>query len=87
MQQWSPHTHTHPHQPAQQRMHPDMMIPSMYQNNSNDNGFPFHIPMSNPLPPSPVSSVLLSSPSSSCADEPNPSNNHRMSNPGMSLNC
>ncbi|KAI8890007.1 hypothetical protein K501DRAFT_290678 [Backusella circina FSU 941] len=73
-QQWSPH----------QRVHPDMMVPSMYQNNSNENNFPFN--MGNPLPPSPVSSVMLSSPSSSCTDERNPGHHRTMSNPNMSLN-
>lgn len=60
------------------------MMPSMYHN-SNPQNFAFPI---NPLPPSPVASVLLSSPSSSSDDQATVENyhKHRMSSGrGMNL--
>ncbi|KAI9486238.1 MAG: HSF-type DNA-binding-domain-containing protein [Benjaminiella poitrasii] len=53
---------------------PSIMMSSLYHNNNNNNNEPqqqgFSFPMvQNPLPPSPVSSVLLSSPSSSTDDQ------------------
>ncbi|CAO3644961.1 unnamed protein product [Mucor fragilis] len=71
-------------QQASQPQQPQMMMPSMYHN-SNPQNFAFPI---NPLPPSPVASVLLSSPSSSSDDQATVENyhKHRMSSGrGMNL--
>ncbi|GAN07006.1 winged helix DNA-binding domain-containing protein [Mucor ambiguus] len=80
-----PLNHWDQQQPSQQPQQPQMMVPSMYHNSNPQN---FAFPM-NPLPPSPVSSVLLSSPSSSSDDQTTAENYHKQrmsSRHGMNLN-
>lgn len=66
-------------------MQQDMMMPSMYHNpqqEQNQQNFNFQMGVQSTLPPSPVNSVLLPSPSSSVDDHCDPihrGSQHRMS--------
>lgn len=80
-------------QQQQQRLQQDVVMPPVYQTKQQNQQYQqqqsFNFQLGNPFPPSPASSVLLSSPPSSsgedqCSDQNIRHHQHRMSH-GMNL--